>query len=124
MSLFATWLDAEMHARGFDQRSLALAVGVAESSIHNWLKQDVLPNVHQLVMISRALSIPTDTVLEQAGHIIIRSTDDGQRETRRADVLARVPRYAEIAEQLLRLSPEKQDAFLSIIEKMLPDETS
>lgn len=120
MSVFSTWLRAEMAQRGLDNRQLAQLIQTGDSTVHGWLEQDVTPNMRSLVLISRMFDVPTETVISYAGYDIVPSTDAGDRETRRAELLARLPRYTDIAEKLARLPPEKQDAYLTIIERLLP----
>ena len=122
MSAFSTWLRAEMAKRGMDQRQLAQKLNTGDSTVHGWLEQDVQPTVRSIVLISRLFAIPTDTILQLVGYDVVHSMSADERELRRAELLARLPRFAEIAEKIARLPPEKQDAYLSIIERLLPSE--
>ena len=120
MSAFSTWLRAEMAKRGLDNRQLARALGTGDATVHDWLEQDAKPGVRFVVLLSRLFHVSTDTVLRMAGYDVVVSNDDEERNARRADLLARLPRFAEIAEKLTRLPPEKQDAYLSVMERLLP----
>ena len=120
MSAFSTWLRAEMAARSLDQRQLAQALGTGDSTVHGWLEQDAQPNVRSIILISRLFGVPTDTVLQLAGFDVVLSGGNDERERRRAELLARLPRFADIAEKIAKLPPEKQDAYLSVIERLLP----
>lgn len=120
MSVFSTWLRAEMAKRGLDQRQLAQRLGTGDSTVHGWLEQDAQPNVRSIVLLSRLFNVSTDTILQLVGYDVVQSMSADERETRRAELLARIPRFPEIAEKIARLSPEKQDAYLSVIERLLP----
>ena len=120
MSTFSTWLRAEMAKRGLDNRQLANKIGAGDSTVHGWLEQDVEPSVRFIVLIAREFQVPTELVLQYAGYDVVVSPDDLERDVRRADLLARLPRFVEIAEKLTKLSPEQQDTYLSVIERLLP----
>lgn len=119
---FSTWLRAEMAARGLDNRQLATSIDVGDSTVHGWLEQDALPNVRSIVSLAHLFSVPTDTIVRLAGYDVVVSADASQRDTRRAELLAKLPRFAEIAEKITKLSPDKQDAYLSMIERILPSD--
>lgn len=120
MSVFSTWLRSEMNKRGLDNRQLAQRIGAGDSTVHGWLEQDAQPSVRSIVLLSRLFGIATDTILRLAGYDVVVSDDEDERQARRAELLARLPRFTEIAEKIARLPPEKQDAYLSIIERLLP----
>lgn len=127
MTPFATWLRAQMAARGIDNRQLAQALTdlndgkrIGDSTIHDWLEQGALPNVRSCVLLSRYFHVSTDTIIRLVGYDVVVSDDDGERAARRAELLARLPRFAEIAEKLSRMPAEKQDSYLSVIERLLP----
>lgn len=127
MSAFSTWLRAEMAKRGLDNRQLAIQLGLGkrgagDSTVHGWLEQDAMPSVRSLLLLSRLFNVDTGTILRLAGYDIVTSGDDAERDARRADLLARLPRFVEIAEKIARLPPEKQDAYLSVIERLLPSD--
>ena len=117
---FSTWLRAEMAKHGLDNRQLATKIGTGDTTVHDWLEEDTLPNVRSIVLLSRLFGVSTDTVIQLVGFDVVASANDGERNQRRADLLAKLPRFADIAEKIVRLSPEKQDAYLSMIERMLP----
>lgn len=120
MSAFSTWLRAQMAQRGMDQRQLAQRLGTGDSTVHGWLEQDAQPNVRSIVLLSRLFGVPTDTIIQLAGFDIVHSMSADEREQRRAELLVRLPRFGEIAEKIARMPPEKQDAYLSVIERLLP----
>lgn len=127
MSPFATWLRAEMAKHGMDNRQLAQRLTalnddkrIGDSTIHDWLEQGALPNVRSVVLLSRAFNVSTDTILHVVGYDTVVSGDESERTVRQAELLARLPRFVEIAEKITRLSPEKQDAYLSVIERLFP----
>lgn len=127
MTPFSTWLRAQMQARGIDNRQLAQALTtlnddkrIGDSTVHDWLEQGALPTVRSVVLLSRYFQVSTDTVIRLVGYDVVVSDDDAERNARRAELLARLPRFAEIAEKLARQPAEKQDAYLSVIERLLP----
>lgn len=121
MSLFATWLRAEMAARGYDQRQLAQVLGVGESTVHGWLMQGSIPTLRTTLLLARTFQLSTDVIIRAAGYDVLPSSDETVRAERRAALLAALPRFAEIAEKIARLPAETQDAYLSIIERMVPN---
>lgn len=130
MTPFSTWLRSQMRAHGLDNRQLAQRLSalskkrkVGDSTIHDWLEKDAIPNVYSVVLLSRLFNVSTETVLKLAGYDVVVSNDDAERMARRAELLARLPRFAEIAEKLARLPHEKQDAYLSVIERLLPPDS-
>ena len=120
MTAFSTWLRAQMAQRGVDQRQLAQKLGTGDSTVHGWLEQGAQPNVRSVVLLSRLFDVATDTILQLAGYDVVRSMSVDEREQRRSELLGRLPRFAEIAEKIARMPPEKQDAYLSVIERLLP----
>lgn len=130
MTPFATWLRAEMTRRGVDNRQLAQGLSalnqdkrIGDSTVHDWLEEGALPTVRSVVLLSRFFDVSTDTILQVIGYDVVISDDEDERTARRAAVLAQLPRFAEIAERLARLPDEKQDAYLSIIERLLPGDS-
>lgn len=119
---FSTWLRVEMAQRGMDNRQLASKINVGDATVHDWLEQDVLPNVRSIVLLSRLFGTPTDTIIQLVGYDVVASANDAERDNRRAELLAKLPRFVAIADKITRLSPDKQDAYLSMIERMLPTE--
>jgi len=119
---FSTWLRAEMAKHGLDNRQVAIKIGTGDTTVHDWLEEDTLPNVRSIVLLSRLFSVPTDTIIQLVGYDVVASANDAERDNRRAAILAKLPRFADIAEKITRLSPDKQDAYLSMIERMLPGE--
>lgn len=120
MSAFSTWLRAEMAKRGLDQHQLAIKLGTGDSTVHGWLEQDAQPQVRSIVLLSRLFGVTTDTILQLVGYDVVQSMSADERDHRRSELLVRLPRFAEIAEKIARMPPEKQDAYLSVIERLLP----
>lgn len=130
MTPFATWLRTEMAKHGIDNRQLAQGLTalnednkkIGDTTIHDWLEQGALPNVRSVVLLSRFFNVSTDTILRLVGYDTVASSSEGERLARKAELLVKLPRFVEIAEKIARLSPEKQDAYLSVIERLLPTE--
>ena len=120
-TVFATWLQGAMSANNnMEPHQLAAALQVSEGTVHNWLHQGAIPGMKNLVELGRLFGVATERVIQVAGYDIIPSRSPEEREQRRADVLAQLPRYSEIAEKVAKLPLAKQDAYLSVIERMLP----
>lgn len=124
MSVFGTWLQAQIDALGWDQRLAGQRIGVPETSIHNWLHQDIKPSVRNVLKIAKALKAPIEVVLQQAGYDDVldgpTATPDelGQQ---RAQVLAALPQFADIIDLLAKKPPEQQAAYLEMIRRLLVD---
>lgn len=120
MSIFSTWLRQCMDQRGMSARDLARALETGDTTVHGWLVEGVIPGTHHLVQLHLLLDVPINVVLEQAGYKIRPSSGEDEREARRARMLARLPAYVRIGSKITKLSPEKQDAYLSAMERLLP----
>ena len=121
-TVFATWLRGAMDAKGIDARRVAIAVESSEGTVHNWLHQGAIPSMRHLVKLARLFDTPTETVVHLAGYDVVVSGTPDEREQRRAELLAKLPRFAGIVEKMAKLTPAQQDAYLSIIEKMVPED--
>ena len=66
---FAAWLRAELQARGLRQSELARLSGLSEGTISKTLKLTSFPTVDTLISIAKALELPPDYVLQQAGQL-------------------------------------------------------
>ena len=123
MSVFGTWLQGQIDARGWDQRLAGKYIGVPETSVHNWIHQDIRPGVRSALKIAKALKVPIDVVLQQAGYDAENgaavTTDELMRQ--RAEVLAALPQFAEIIDLLAQKPPERQAAYLDVIRRLLID---
>lgn len=121
-TVFAAWLQGCMRANSLEPHQLALALKVSEGTVHNWLHEGSIPGMKNLVELGRLFNVATERVIQVAGFDIIPSRSPEERERRRAEILVQLPRYATIAEKVARLPAAKQDAYLSVIEKMLPED--
>jgi transcriptional regulator with XRE-family HTH domain len=100
----------------------AAKIGVQPGTISKWLRRKSPPEMKGLIAIGRAFGLPTEEVIVAAGYDVKASDTDADRENRRLALLAAMPRFAEIMDRVARLPPERQDAYLSVIEGMLPTE--
>lgn len=124
MSVFGTWLQGEIDARGWDQRMAAQRIGVPETNVHNWIHQDIKPGRRAILKIARALKLPLETVMEQAeydeeGWDAELMPDEAAQQ--RAEVLARLPQFADIIDLVANKPLERQAAYLDMIRRLLID---
>lgn len=122
MSVFGAWLQGQFEARGWDQRQAAHALGVRESSVHNWLHQDVRPNFQSVMRLARALEQPIDEVARQAGYDDIpKIKTKKQASNERAEILSSLPQFEEILDMIGRKPLAEQQVYIGIIRRILLD---
>ncbi len=121
MSLFGTYIKVLMDGRGWSQSDLAARVGIAASTVNNWLNNDepVIPKPTTLNKLADVLGVTRRAMLEHAGFEIEDSPTSEARSGRIADLIEKMPRVKEINEELFALSPEDQDIALSALEAHL-----
>jgi Predicted transcriptional regulators len=118
--VFNLWFKEQLRARGWSGERAAAEIGVQPGTISKWRRRKTPPEMRGLIAIGRAFGIPTEDVIVAAGHDVRGSDSDADRANRRLDLLSAIPRFAEIIDRVARLPPERQDAYLSVIEGMLP----
>jgi transcriptional regulator with XRE-family HTH domain len=118
--VFRLWFKQQLASRGWDGKTAAGKIGVQPGTISKWLRRKTPPEMKGLVAIGRAFGIPTEDVIVAAGYPVTASETDADRENRRLALLAAMPRFAEIIDRVARMPPDRQDAYLSVIEAMLP----
>ncbi len=122
MSVFGTWLQGQIDVRGWDNREASRQIGVPETSIHNWTHGKNKPSPRSILKIARGLRVPLEVVMAQAegGNVddLVPMTDD-EAERQRAEVLARLPQFADIIETMAKKSPERQAAYLEMIRRLM-----
>ncbi len=120
--VFNLWFREQLRSRGWSGETAASKIGVQAGTISKWRRRKTPPEMKGLIAIGRAFKIPTEDVIVAAGYDVTASDSDADRADRRLALLAAIPRFAEIIDRVARLAPEKQDAYLSVIEGMLPPE--
>ena len=120
--LFRVWFKQQLSARGWSGATAAEKIGVQPGTISKWLRRKTPPEMKGLVAIGRAFKMPTEDLIIAAGYPVTASESDADREDRRLALLAAMPRFAQIIDRVARMPPERQDAYLSVIEAMLPPE--
>ncbi len=118
--VFNLWFREELRSRGWNGATAADKIGVQAGTISKWRRRKPPPEMKGLIAIGRAFGIPTESVIVAAGYDVKGSDSDADRANRRLTLLSAIPRFADIIDRVARLSPEKQDAYLSVIEGMLP----
>lgn len=121
MSLFGTYIKVLMDGRGWSQADLATKIGVAPSTVSNWLNNDdpVIPKPATLNKLADVLGVTRREMLEHAGFEIEDSATPHARSRRIAALIEEMPRVKEIAEELFTLTPEEQDIALTALEAHL-----
>jgi len=118
--VFNLWFREQLRARNWSGAEAAARIGVQPGTISKWRRRKTPPEMRGLIAIARAFELPTEDVIVAAGYDVNASDSDADREQRRLSLLAAMPRFAEIIDRVARMPPEKQDAYLSVIEGMLP----
>lgn len=119
--VFNLWFREELRKRGWNGKMAAEKIGVGEGTISKWRKRKTPPEMKGLTAIGRAFEIPTEDVIVAAGFDVRGSDSDADRANRRLALLAAMPRFTAIMDRVARMEPERQDAYLSVVESMLPD---
>jgi transcriptional regulator with XRE-family HTH domain len=119
--VFNLWFKEQLRSRGWSGAMAAEKIGVQPGTISKWRRRKTPPEMKGLTAIGRAFGIPTEEVIVAAGYDVRASDSDADRSDRRLALLAAMPRFAEIMDRVARMEPERQDAYLSVIESMLPD---
>jgi transcriptional regulator with XRE-family HTH domain len=120
--VFNLWFREQLRSRGWNGATAAEKIGVQPGTISKWRRRKTPPEMKGLTAIGRAFGIPTEEVIVAAGYDVRASDSDADREDRRLALLAAMPRFAEIMDRVARLPPDRQDAYLSVIESMLPND--
>lgn len=123
MSIFGTWLQSEIDARGWDAHTAALTFGVKDNTVHYWLTGAKLPSVKSVLIIARRLDVSVNEVLTKAGYTDIVDQANGttldEAAQARAQILAQLPQFAEIIEVMAKEPPERQAVQIEIIRRLL-----
>jgi transcriptional regulator with XRE-family HTH domain len=119
-ALFRVWFKQQLAVRGWNGKTAAEKIGVGEAAISKWLRRKTPPEMKGLVAIGRAFGMPTEDLIVAAGYPVTASESDADRENRRLALLSAMPRFAQIIDRVARMPPDRQDAYLSVIEAMLP----
>lgn len=123
MSIFGTWLQAEIDKRGWDARTAASQFGVKDNTVHYWLAGTKLPSITSTMKLARVLDVPLDDVLLKAGYTDVveqaKGTTVDEAARRRAQILAQLPQFAEIIEVMAQEPPERQAVQIEIIRRLL-----
>jgi transcriptional regulator with XRE-family HTH domain len=123
VSIFGTWLQSELDARGWDARTAAAALGVKDNTVHYWLSGAKLPSIKSVLVIARKLGIPVNDVLLKAGYADVVEQAHGvtadEAAQARAQILAQLPQFAEIIEVMAKEPPERQAVQIEIIRRLL-----
>lgn len=124
MTVFQTWLLARHAERGWNQKDAAIAYGVTESNVSNWLNPDLpwKPSARNLIRISLGLGVPIASVMAAAGYEVKMpegSQADKNRHDERAAVLASLPQFAEILDLIARQPAEQQAVYVALIKDQI-----
>lgn len=123
MSVFGTWLQAQIDQRGWDARRAAAHFKVKDNTVHYWLMGTKTPSLTSALKVARGLGVPLDDVLLKAGYADIvqqaQGTTADEAAQYRARILAQLPQFAEIIEVMANEPPERQAVQIEIIRRLL-----
>jgi transcriptional regulator with XRE-family HTH domain len=121
MSAFGTEVKRRLAAIGKDPSWLHTQTGLSHSTIHNWFrKESVTPLPSTVARVAKALGCAPEDLSASAGYGVRYSKDDGERERRRAAILAARPDWGEkVIDRLPQLGPDEEDYILSMIESVI-----
>ena len=121
MSVFGTYIKMLMDGKGWSQSDLAAKIGVAPSTVNNWINNEdpVIPKPAALNELADKFGVTRREMLEHAGFEIEDSPSQEARAGRYGKLIEGMPRVQEIAEELFKLTPEEQDIALSVLEAHL-----
>jgi len=105
MSGFQQWLQGQLDARGWSGAELARRAKISRPHVSRILTGENKPGLESVEGIARALGIPTESVMREAGYL----PDHG-------DLL---PELAALGARLRALSPEQREAALAALEAAL-----
>lgn len=121
MSKFSSWLNAEMQAKGWDQKQLATKLGVDESMVSKWLHDQSTPTRRSATKLCVVFRVSADVLLPIIdADDVIGMTDPSARDEKRAELLARLPALARLLDAIMDLPLEKQAAYLDLAMNLLP----
>ena len=123
MSVFGTWLQAEIDKRGWDARTAAHHFKVKDNTVHYWLAGTKKPSLKSAILVAQALQCPIDEVLLKAGYSGIvqqaQGTTPDEAQQSRVKILAQLPQFADIIEIMAQEPPERQAVQIEIIRRLL-----
>jgi len=122
----STWLNAEMHSRGWSQSDLARKSGLHRAVISKILSESSKPTPETCQALAAALKIPPEQVFRAAGLLPPRAAAD--EITERAEHIISAYRYPETKQraldylELLRLQEERGEYLVKPTERPAPSE--
>jgi transcriptional regulator with XRE-family HTH domain len=72
---FGEWLRIQLRQRGETMTAFANLVGVTDATVSRWISGQRRPDVASTQKIARVLHLPTDLVMEMAGHDLADASD-------------------------------------------------
>jgi len=120
MSVFASWLQAELDARGWDQRDAAMHIGVRESAVHNWLHKGYIPRTKSTLKIARALKKAPAEVMRALG-VDVPPLNGDDIASDEAVILAQHPEYREILRMISAKPLDEQATYITLIKRLLSE---
>jgi len=67
-AVFSQWLNEKLISKSLTQAQLAKRSGLSRQAISNFVNQVSLPSTESCMALARGLGLPSDQVLEAAGH--------------------------------------------------------
>jgi len=108
---FGSWLQDEIHHRGWSLSDLARAIHASPSTVSRWVNDIRLPDAASCRQIALGMGIPEDVVLLQAGHADFRDQRitelDGKIAALNAELARTYARAEQIEEEIDQLHHQR-----------------
>lgn len=117
LSELAAFVARQMEQRGWGLRAAERETGVSKTALKNILDNaDVVPEMDTLVKLANAFGVPLWRIVEMCGFDLGLPTTPTDRAQRLAALVAAMPEYQPIVDQLLTLTPEDLEGVLLYLE--------
>jgi transcriptional regulator with XRE-family HTH domain len=114
--MFNTWLEGKMRDLVWTDKDAAKALDVDVSTIGRWLKGTRMPERKQVARICDVFKVSPVMILRWTDpEILLKETQEAERQNNRADILAQIPAVAEAVDALQRMTPERRAAMLMLL---------
>lgn len=107
MSKFSEWLEAEMKARQWNNKSLAVSVGASNSTVGTWINNGQTPEPKFLIKLAELFGKNWDWVFQLAFELPAAEQGDSERKTVEDEQIER------LAADLMSLPKDKRDKLLA-----------
>lgn len=121
MSYFTSWLDSAIKAEGWQPADLARRIKVQPSVVSKWLNGSDKPSRRMATKLCIVFKVSADWLLPIIdAEDVIGMVDAQEKNTQRAELLARLPALARLLDAVLALPLEKQATYIDLMLDLLP----